>query len=73
MSVVDFYTSNLASALETGLDAFIMGTGNLVTILAGENLARPIALNFVNVRDRLAVLAVGDVISKRRSNHATTT
>lgn len=73
VDVIDLYTSNLANSVETKLNAAIMGTGNLVTVLAGENLARAIAEDLFNVRDSLAVLAIGDIISERRSNSAATT
>ena len=74
VDVVNLSTSNIANAFETRLNAAIMGTGNLVTIFAGENLARSfIADDLFDVVDSLAVLAVGDVISERRSNGATTT
>jgi len=66
-------TSGFVDTVEARLNAAIVGTGNVVTVLAGENLARSIAGDLLNVRDSLAVLAVGDVIAERRSNSATTT
>jgi len=73
VDVVDKSTSSFANTLETRLNATILGTGNLVAMLAGENLARPIAADPFDVGDSPAVLAVGDVISERRSNSATAT
>jgi hypothetical protein len=74
VDVVDFYISNLANTLETRLNAAILGRGNIVTLLAGNNFARSsIAFDLQNVRDSFAVLAVCDVIPERRSNDATTT
>jgi len=64
----------LADAIETGLSAAIVGTGDREIVLAGDNRASAlIADDLVDVGDSLAVHAIGDVISKGRSNHATTT
>lgn len=69
----DFYTSGFASAMETRFDATIAGSGNLETRLARENLASSVvAENSVDVRDTLAILAIGDVTPERRTNDATT-
>lgn len=51
-----------------------MGTGDLGTGFAGENLASSvIATNFFGIRDSLAVLSVDNVIPEGRSSGATTT
>jgi len=74
VDVVDLSTPNFANTFEARLNAAIMGARNLVAILAGENLARSfITEDLFDFVDSLAVLAVGDVISERRSNGATTT
>jgi hypothetical protein len=70
----DLHTSTLANTVETRVNATIAGRGNPETRLAGEDLASSvIAEDRIDVRDILAVLAVGDVTPERRSNGATTT
>ena len=68
----DLYTSGLAAA-ETGVDATIVGSGNLESILAGENLTNSVVADgVIDVGDVLAVLAPG-CATERRSNGTTTT
>ena len=68
----DLYTSGLAAA-ETGVNATIVGSGDLETILAGENLASSVVADDVlDVGNVLAVLATGGA-TERRSNSTTTT
>ena len=66
-----FQTPNL---IETKIDASIVGMGDLETMLAGQNLASSVvAEDFFDVRDSLAVFAIGNVTPERRSNSASTT
>lgn len=70
----DIPTANSAEAVEMRLDATIFRLGDRETVLAGDNLASSLlALDLVDVRESVAVLAVGDVIPKGRSNSATAT
>ena len=61
------------AAAETRINATIVGSGDLETILAGENLANSVIANgIIDVGDVLAVLATGGA-TERRSDSTTAT
>ena len=72
VAAMDGSTSGLAAA-ETRINTTIVGSRDLESILAGEDLASSvIADDIINVGDVLAVLATSGA-TERRSNSTTTT
>jgi hypothetical protein len=72
----NFHTPRLPNAIGTRFNADIACVGDLEASLAGENLASSLTANYVfDVRDSLAVLAVGNVVpgSLEGCNGATAT
>jgi len=65
---------SIANAVGRSFDATIAGLGDIETVLARTNHATAtITAGFLDVRESLAIRAIGDVIPEGRSNSAATT